>query len=180
MENTKRLIPRPFARLAALVVIAATGSWAFAAEAHPQMTHRQMEVAQRGSRVMPFDLAKTTHVFDDKSDGGLQTVRANDPHDRVQVRLIRRHLSKLAVQFRHGDFSDPGRVHGEKMPGLAQLKAADGKLKVQYRAIPSGATLRYSSADPAVVAAIHHWFAAQRADHAAHGHAMHHHMMQDH
>lgn len=179
MENTKSLRPGPFARLAALVVLVAAGSWTFAAEAHPPMTHRQMEVAKRGGQVMPFDLAKTTHVFDDQPDGGLQTVKANDPHDRVQVRLIRRHLSQLAVQFRHGDFSDPGRVHGENMPGLAQLKAADGKLKVKYHAIPAGATLRYSSADPAVVAAIHQWFAAQRADHAAHGQVMHHHMMQD-
>jgi hypothetical protein len=180
MENTKSLMPKSFASLAALAVFAAAGSWAFAAEAHPPMTHRQMEVAKRGSRVMPFDLAKTTHVFDEKPDGGLQTVQANDPHDRVQVRLIRRHLSQLAVQFQHGDFSDPGRVHGEKMPGLAQLKAADGKLQVKYHALPAGATLRYSSADPAVVAAIHQWFAAQRADHAAHGHVLHHHMKQEH
>ena len=65
-----------------------------------------------------------------------------------------------------------------RMPGLAALEHAGDKLHVSYRDVPSGASLTYASADPAVVGAIHDWFAAQRSDHAAHMHM--HGMMMDH
>lgn len=60
------------------------------------MHQRQHEVAQRGATIMPFDLSRTTHVFDDEADGGLQTVTANDPSETAQIYLIRDHLADLA------------------------------------------------------------------------------------
>ena len=140
------------------------------AHEHSASASRQEEVARKGSAVMPFDLMKTTHFFDDDAHGGTETVTANDPGDTQQVALIRSHLAKEALLFARGDFSDPAAIHGENMPGLATLRAAPGKLQVSYRERPAGASVVYASEDPAVVAAIHDWFAAQRADHAAHGH----------
>jgi hypothetical protein len=150
--------------LASLAVVAA------ACATHTPSASRQEEVARKGAVVMPFDLAKTTHFFDDRPDGGIETVKANDASDARQAALIRSHLAEEAQRFARGDFSDPAAIHGADMPGMAALERAGAKLRVSYREVPGGASLTYASADPAVVAAIHQWFAAQRSDHAAHEH----------
>ena len=142
---------------------------------HGAATSRQEEVAMKGATVMPFDLARTTHFFDDDATGGVETVTANDRSDAGQVALIRSHLATEAERFGRGDFSDPAKIHGADMPGLAALSAAGPRLRVTYLDVPGGASLRYESRDPAIIAAIHDWLAAQRADHAAHAH-MHEHM----
>ena len=158
--------------ICAAVVGAAGGAIAAADGAHETNT-RQPEVAQKGATVMPFDLMRTTHFFDNLETGGIETVTANDKGDAEQIKLIRTHLSAEAKRFSRGDFSDPAKIHGEEMPGLQRLAHAGHKLNVKYRALPAGARLTYFSADKAVVAAVHEWFAAQRSDHAAHMH-MHH------
>jgi hypothetical protein len=133
-------------------------------------TTRQDEVASKGATVMPFDLMRTTHFFDDTPGGGIETVTANDKKDARQIALIRSHLAEEAKRFGRGDFSDPAKIHGQDMPGLDALARAGDKLQVKYRKLPAGASLSYASADAAVIAAVHAWFAAQRSDHAAHSH----------
>ena len=144
-------------------------SLAFGAEPNSK-TSRQDEVALKGATVMPFDLMRTTHFFDDTPAGGIETITANDSKDARQIALIRSHLAEEAKRFGRGDFSDPAKIHGQDMPGLAELARAGDKLQVKYRKSPAGASLSYASADAAVVAAVHAWFAAQRSDHAAHSH----------
>lgn len=144
-------------------------SAAFAAEPAPTMS-RQDEVAAKGATVMPFDLMRTTHFFDDTPGGGIETITANDKKDARQIALIRSHLAEEAKRFRRGDFSDPAKIHGQDMPGLDALARAGDKLRVKYRKLPAGASLGYASADAAVIAGVHAWFAAQRSDHAAHSH----------
>jgi hypothetical protein len=144
-------------------------SAAFGAEPNPK-TPRQDEVASKGATVMPFDLMRTTHFFDDTPGGGIETITANDTKDARQIALIRSHLAEEAKRFRRGDFSDPAQIHGQDMPGLDALSRAGNKLQVKYRKLPAGASLSYASADAAVIAAVHAWFAAQRSDHAAHAH----------
>jgi len=138
---------------------------------------RHEEVALKGATVMPFDLARTTHFFDDNAAGGIETVTANDHGDSDQVALVRSHLATEAKRFAAGDFSDPAKIHGEDMPGLSALSKAGARLGVSYRDVPGGASLTYASRDPAVIAAIHDWFAAQRSDHMAHMHMHMHHDM---
>ena len=134
---------------------------------------RQEQVAREGASVMPFDLARTTHFFDDTASGGIETVTVRNVEDHDQVSLIRSHLALEAKRFAHGDFSDPAKIHGSAMPGLRALEAAHGKLEVTYEEVPGGARLTYSSRDPGVVTAVHEWFAAQRSDHGAHQHMDH-------
>jgi hypothetical protein len=129
---------------------------------------RQAEVADRGAEVMPFDLDRTTHVFTDRPDGGRQVVTADDPGDAEQVRLIREHLAQEAAAFERGDFGDPATVHGEQMPGLAALRAGAGRIAVVYEDLPAGGQLTYTTADPALVGALHDWFDAQVSDHGSH------------
>jgi hypothetical protein len=129
---------------------------------------RQEEVATRGVQVMPFDLEQTMHVFQPLEDGGLQTVTAKDPSNSEQIALIQAHLKEEAEKFRRGDFSDPAKIHGEDMPGLAALKAGTRHIEMQYTPLPNGAQIRYATQDPALIMAIHQWFAAQLSDHGHH------------
>lgn len=133
-------------------------------------TSRQDEVARKGAAVMPFDLARTRHFFEDNPAGGVETVTANDERDVGQIELIRAHLQKEAQRFARGEFSDPSAIHGADMPGLSALAAAGSKLHVAYSSLPTGASIAFSSTDAATVSAIHQWFAAQRSDHGAHAH----------
>jgi hypothetical protein len=132
------------------------------------LADRQAEVAAKGRSVMPFDLDRTTHRFQELPDGGRQTVTADDPTDRAQARLIQAHLRKEQAAFSRGDFTDPASIHGNTMPGLAALKAGASRIAVRYQDLPDGAELRYTTSDPVLVAALHAWFKAQRIDHGRH------------
>jgi hypothetical protein len=147
--------------LVSILALAAAG--ALAQPADPQ---RQAEVARRGADVMPFSLAATQHVFTKTAQGGTQRVVARDRRDTTQVKLVREHLHGIEEEFRRGDFSGPAHIHGEDMPGLAELKAAKpGAVAISYRDVRGGAELAYRARDPRLVAAIHAWFDAQLSDH---------------
>lgn len=140
---------------------------ALAACADADLKQRQTEVAVAGSAVMPFDLESTTHVFEKIEQGGLQTVVA-DADDAEQVSLIREHLSEEAERFARGDFHDPAMIHGHDMPGLHELVMGHEQLEVDYREVPRGAEIRYTSEDSVLVTAVHEWFEAQLNDHGTH------------
>jgi len=127
------------------------------------------EVQRRGAEVMPFSLEQTVHIFTKTDSGGIQQVIARENADPGQVRLIREHLAKISRQFARGDFSDPAKIHGEDMPGLAELREAEpGRIRIEYRELDNGGEISYSADDPRLIKAIHLWFDAQLADHARH------------
>ena len=139
----------------------------FATAILPAQT-RQGEVAARGAKVMPFDLEQTTHVFEKLDDGGLQKVVVKDAANKKQIVLIQSHLKEESERFRKGDFSDPAKIHGEDMPGLAQLKSGAAKIDIRYTSLPDGAQIRYTAKDAKLVTALHQWFSAQVSDHGHH------------
>ncbi len=148
--------------------------------AHMKMmaeSQRQAEVSQRGKDVMPFSLSATTHIFAKGDTGGVQQVVAKVAGDEAQTKLIQQHLKEIQAQFLKGDFSGPTHIHGQSMPGLAELKAAKpGQIAIVYRDIKDGAELTYDTANIKLVAALHKWFDAQLSDHgkdAMEGHAHH-------
>ena len=127
------------------------------------------EVAERGAHVMPFDLEKTTHIFSKTDTGGIQQVIAQDKSDTEQINLIRSHLSAITKEFKQGHFSNPEKIHGTTMPGLAELKAAkSGQINIVYKELPDGAEITYSTHIEKLKLAIHQWFDAQLSDHARH------------
>ena len=135
------------------------------------------EVVQRGSKVMPFNLEQTTHVFSKTTNGGVQQVLVNDPANVEQIKLIREHLTKISHEFQQGDFSNPAKIHGDTMPGLEELrKAKPNQIDIVYKELPNGAEINYSTDMPDLIKAIHQWFDAQLSDHARHaisGHSNH-------
>jgi len=129
---------------------------------------RQAQVATRGAQVMPFDLDQTIHVFQRLDDGGRQTVTVKDLSNSKQIALIQSHLQHETDKFRRGDFSDPARIHGDEMPGLAKLKSEFSQIDIRYTALPNGGEIRYTTTNPSLVMALHHWFMAQVSDHGRH------------
>jgi hypothetical protein len=158
---------RVWLTLATLVAVVIVAGVLVITSGHDEPTREEV-VATRGEAVMPFDLAATTHVFDPTSFGGVQQVIADDPGDEEQITLIRRHLRHEMERFRSGDFGDPATIHGHDMPGLAVLESRAEELEITLRELPDGAELTYRSDAPAVVEALHDWFAAQLADHGDH------------
>ena len=133
--------------------------------ATPERLH---EITLRGMQVMPFDLRQTQHLFIKTGMGGIQQVIVRDAANSNQIDLIRQHLSKIATEFSQGDFSNPEKIHGKGMPGLAILRTAKpDQLHVQYKELYNGAEIRYSTEDNDLINAIYQWFNAQLADHAS-------------
>lgn len=166
-RNCRFLLPW-LAFLVVLLLGLAGCSGAGTPEGTSPATERQETVATQGAEVMPFDLERTTHIFEKREDGGLQQVVADDPDDAEQIRLIRGHLLEEAERFREGDFHDPAMIHGEDMAGLHELMLGAERIKIVYSELPDGAQIQYTTDDTELVAAIHAWFDAQLADHAAH------------
>lgn len=167
MTHVRRIVPIVLVGLLAAAV-ASAGYLLASRQSDSPMDTRQAEVADRGAEVMPFDLDRTTHVFTDRPDGGIQTVMADQPDDAEQVRLIREHLREEAAAFAQGDFADPATIHGEEMPGLAVLRAGADRIAVQYQDLPAGGQVTYTTDDQVLVDALHDWFAAQVSDHGGH------------
>jgi hypothetical protein len=128
---------------------------------------RQAEVREKGAEVMPFELDKTTHIFQKTDDGGVQQVIAKDPKDGKNISLIQEHLKEEADNFQKGDYSDPAFIHGVNMAGLSDLSNAYKKITITFKELPNGAQITYLTDDPELVNAIHHWFTAQTMDHGA-------------
>lgn len=163
MIGSRRLIAAALAVVALVTLSACDGG-------SGSTTSRQDQVEARGAAVMPFDQQRTTHVFRATATGGVQRVVAKHAGDREQITLAREHLRKEASRFRAGDFSDPMAIHGMKMPGLAALRRSAARVQVGYTAIPRGAQISYTTAEPRLVAALHDWFDAQLMDHGANAH----------
>ena len=124
------------------------------------------EVDQRMQQVVPFSLDQALETFTRTVHGGVQHVVAKSADETKQIKLIQAHLIKIADEFRKGDFSVTERIHGADMPGLAVLKMAKpDDIKFEYKALPNGGQIHYSTEYPQYVQALHEWFDAQKKEH---------------
>jgi hypothetical protein len=128
---------------------------------------QQEHVHQMGHSVMPFDLAKTVHIFRMTESGGVERVIVRDAAAQDQVALIQQHLQHEAKVFQRGNYSDPASLHGADMPGLRDLEAGAARIKVSYTALPNGAEITFKTADRHLLTAIHRWFGAQLSEHGS-------------
>jgi hypothetical protein len=127
----------------------------------------QEHVHNAAHGVMPFDMAKTLHVFVMNDQGGVQKVVVRENAGADQIEMIRKHLGHEAEAFSKGDFADPGHLHGDSMPGLADMKANADKIHVTYSPLANGAQITFQSTDVHTITAIHRWFGAQLSEHGA-------------
>ena len=124
---------------------------------------------QRGQTAMGVDQYTSTHKFDDLPDGGRIELQrdAKDPRD---VATIRAHLKEVMAAFEKGDFSTPGFVHAQEVPGTKTMAAKRSVIRYSYSDLPQGGQIRLTTTDPDALRAIHAFTAFQRKDHRASGH----------
>jgi hypothetical protein len=168
-EATSRVRTRRWwiAALAVLTIATAGGAWFGLARTHHQTSDAAM--AARAQQVMPFDLNRTTHTFTQTPQGGVEKVVVNEPSDTRDRDLIRSHLQTEAENFRHGNYSDPAKIHGMDMPGVNELEHGAARVKVVYAQTTGGAQITYTSTEPTLISALHAWFDRQAGDHSAPG-----------
>jgi hypothetical protein len=134
------------------------------AHAGAQIVDHSHHASHLGAGVMPFDLARSLHIFKPAEDGGSMKVLSRDG-DADQIAAIRRHLRREAKAFAKGDYSDPAAIHGAAMPGLSAMEAGAGRIDVEYVSTLRGAELCFSTRDPRLIETIHEWLKAQAHDH---------------
>lgn len=130
--------------------------------------------ARGGSaEAMGVDQYTSTHVFEDRVDGGRIELQ-RDVDDPEGVAAIRRHLREVAGAFAAGDFSIPGFVHDTAdVPGTRVMRERRERIRYEVRELPRGGEILVSTDDPDAVGAIHEFLAFQRRDHRTAGHADH-------
>ena len=129
-------------------------------------------VQERGAVAMGVDQYTSAHVFEPLPDGG-RIVLQRDSVDPAGIATIRAHMADIAVRFAQGDFTLPGFVHAQAVPGTAVM--ADRRSAIRYVAdtLPRGGEVRIRSDDAAAIAAIHEFLAFQARDHRAASHSSH-------
>ena len=152
-----------FVGVLATIVILSLAGWL----TMPMIMDHQAMIHNMGSQVMPFDLTKTTHIFEMTESGGIQQVVAKDPNDSAQIALIQQHIQHEVTMFSVGDFSDSMSLHGNAMPGLKELAAGASQIKIEYTALSNGAQITFATQDLHLITAVHRWFGAQLSDHGS-------------
>jgi hypothetical protein len=155
------LLGNPFLLSVFLALILLLRGTSIAGSDHQKSNH------DMAHNVMPFDISKTTHIFEMTETGGIQQVIAKDTINTEQISLIREHLRHEAARFRNGDFSDPASLHGASMPGLKELAAGSSKMSIEYSDISSGGQIVFTTHDIHLLTAVHRWFGAQLSEHGA-------------
>lgn len=129
-------------------------------------------VQRRGAVAMGVDQYTSAHVFESLPDGG-RIVLQRDSVDPAGTATIRAHMEDIAVRFGRGDFSLPGFVHAQPVPGTVVMAARRSAIQYLADTLPRGGEVRIRSDDPAAIAAIHAFLAFQAQDHRAAAHSAH-------
>jgi hypothetical protein len=87
-RSSPRFLAAALTLLTAGVLVAAALAQTGGGDAATTMTHDPSHTEPLGSGVMPFDVERSTHVFRQLKDGGVQLIVTDDPNDLEQVRLI--------------------------------------------------------------------------------------------
>ncbi len=120
----------------------------------------------RGATAMGVDQYTSTHVFETLSDGG-RIVLQLEVDDSSGVATIRAHMADIAARFTSGDFSLPGFVHAQTVPGTALMAQRRALIEYVADTLPRGGEVRIRTTDTGAIAAIHEFLAFQRQDHRA-------------
>lgn len=124
-------------------------------------------VQERGHEAMGVDQYTSAHQFEPLPDGGRIELQ-RDTTDRAGVATIRAHMRDIADRFSRGDFTIPGFVHAQEVPGTRVMAERKAQITYDTSDLPGGAEVRIRSTDSAAIAAIHEFLAFQRRDHRAH------------
>jgi hypothetical protein len=123
----------------------------------------------RGAAAMGVDQYTSSHVFEDLPDGG-RIVLQRDSADAAGADTIRAHMRRIAAAFARGDFTIPGFVHAQEVPGTRLMAAGAERISYTADTLPRGAQVRITTSDTALVRAVHAFLDFQRREHHAGAH----------
>lgn len=127
---------------------------------------------ERGKEAMGVDQYTSSHVFQDLPDGG-RIILQRDTIDSAGTEVIRAHMRDIAQRFTQGDFSIPGMVHAQEVPGTRVMAARRELIRYRADTVVNGGLVRITTTDSVAIAAVHEFLAFQRMDHRAAGHTSH-------
>jgi hypothetical protein len=136
--------------------------------ARPKADTSFAAMQQRGKKAMGVDQYTSTHKFDATPTGGRIELQ-RDTADAAGVAQIRAHMRDVAKAFAAGDFSTPGFVHMQNVPGTKVMREKASAIRYEPHDLPRGAELLIRTKDSAAIAAIHEFMAFQRGEHHAGG-----------
>jgi hypothetical protein len=123
-------------------------------------------VQERGAMAMGVDQYTSTHLFTPLADGGIIELQ-RDTADASGISQIRDHMQLIARAFGEGDFTLPGMVHAQVVPGTDSMRARRAAISYRAEPLPRGAQVRITTTDPVALRAVHAFLAFQRSDHHA-------------
>ena len=120
----------------------------------------------RRQEVVSYAAERALESFSKTVHGGVMHVVAKSEEDTDQIRLIQDSLKKTAADFSRRDFSTTEKLHGTDMPGLRRIKNAGlDDIRYEYKSLPNGAQIHFSTEYPELLQALHEWLDAQSKDH---------------
>ena len=124
-------------------------------------------VQTRGHEAMGVDQYTSAHRFEPLPEGGRIELQ-RDSADRAGVETIRAHMRDIANRFSRGDFTIPGFVHAQEVPGTRVMAERKAQITYQANDLRGGGEVRIRCTDSVAVAAVHEFLAFQRGDHRTH------------
>ena len=118
----------------------------------------------RHGNVIGVDPLAMAHRFEAVPDGG-DIVLERGVHDELGINQIRSHLLLISRGFKRGDFTIPGFVHSQKVPGTTIMADKGDLITYTVDDLPHGGAIRIRTRDPEALKAIHSFIAFQIAEH---------------
>lgn len=151
-----------------MLILIALSLWMGLAGAKETVTVKKVEQSSANSQLVPYDTQQALESFSKTVHGGIMHIVAKSADNTQQVKLIQQYLRQTAAEYKKGDFSSTERFHGSGMPGLAQMKsAATDDIRYDYKALPNGGQIHFSTEYPHLLNALHDWFDAQIKEHGS-------------
>ncbi len=118
----------------------------------------------RHGEVVGADPLALAHQFEALPEGGSITLE-RQAHDDMGISQIRLHLLRISRSFKRGDFTLPGFIHAQAVPGAAMMAERSGKIDYVVEDLPHGGVLHIRTTDPEALRAVHTFIAFQIAEH---------------
>ena len=131
---------------------------------HAMSDSGYVAMQERGKVAMGVDQYTSAHRFVDLPDGGTIELQ-RDSSDTAGVRAIREHLQVIAKAFAIGNFSTPGFVHAEEVPGTATMRKKRAAIQYRFEPLPGGGDVRITTHNDVAIKAVHEFLAYQRREH---------------
>jgi len=122
------------------------------------------EVQQRTQQVVPYALDQTQLTFTRTVHAAfsmLSPISRQYPANKIDPGKS----TKMANDFRRGDFLWRTNTWRRYAGASAVKKAETDDIKYEYKELPNGAQIHYSTEYPQYVQALHEWFDAQMSEH---------------